>query len=100
MFVPSTGIASSISCSVDCTEVTASTVRGESVSDATVRWNRESACRCSAGLRAAATSACACSSWASRTSSSCARRRQRRGAGLDDPAEVQRVQPVLSARRA
>ena len=46
MLVSSTGIASSISCSVACTEVTASTVRGESVSEATVRWKRESACRC------------------------------------------------------
>ena len=69
MFASSTGIASSISCSVACTEVTASTVRGESVSAATVRWNRESACRCSAGLRAAITSLWACSSWARRSSS-------------------------------
>ena len=31
--------------------MTASIVRGESVSDAMVRWKRESACRCAAGLR-------------------------------------------------
>ena len=62
MLVPITGIARSISCSTDWTDVTASMVRAESVSDAMVRWKRESACRCAAGLSAAATSACAASS--------------------------------------
>ena len=69
MLASRTGIASSISCRVDWTEVTASTTRGDPVRVATVRWKRESACRCWAGLRAATTSACAFSSWARAPSS-------------------------------
>ena len=62
---PSTGIASSISCSVACTEVTASTSpRGpgqrRDASGGTVSRPAGAA----AGLRAAATAACASSSWA------------------------------------
>ena len=51
MLASSTGIALSISCSVDWTDVTASTTRGEPVRAAMVRWKRESACRWAAGGR-------------------------------------------------
>ena len=51
MLASSTGMASSISCRVAWTRVTASITRGEPVRAATVRWKRESACRWSAGRR-------------------------------------------------
>ncbi len=50
MLVSSTGIALSISWRLAWTEVTDSTTRGDPDSDAIVRWNRESACRCRARL--------------------------------------------------
>ncbi len=89
----------SISCSDDCTDVTASMVRGEPVSAATVRWKSESACRCSAGRVAAATVGSA-----SLSRSTCClveRRRSRevRRTRLDDPAELQGVEPVPALLR-
>ena len=90
MLTSSTGIALSMSCRSDCTEVTASMVSGDSVTAAMARWKRESAWRCSAG-------------WVARdllvghgqqlplVGPQLARRRDVAGAGLDDPAEHQRV---------
>ena len=101
MLASSTGMASSISCSVGLHGGRPPRPRaGSPVSDATVRWNRESAWRCSAGLRAAGhVGVRLLERRAGLRRRGRARGRERGGAGLDDAAEVQRVQPVLAARR-
>ena len=62
------------------TDVTDSSVRGDPVSEARVRWNRESACRCSAASVAAATS-----SWAATRNSRCRGSRPRPAAMWQAP---------------
>ncbi len=93
MFASSTGMASSISCRSPCTVVTASIARGDPVSEAIVRWNRESACRCSAGLCGSVTTNSAACELPCCSMSERPGRGERGGAGLDDPA-------VGRARRA
>ena len=94
MFASRTGIALSISCIVDCTDVTASIRREEPVSAAMVRWKRESACRCTAGPLAVATASCAASSRSTCASPSWQLAASAGAAGLHDPAEVEHVRPV------
>ena len=71
MLTSSTGMALSMSCRSDCTAVTDRMVSGDSVTAAMARWKRESACRCSAGWLADATSSWATVSsfrWSGRSS--------------------------------